>query len=214
MRVLPCRVMLRLPPNATLVPTGLAFVLFLALACAKPATVTSAGGDRLAGRWVMVNSPVGYRFWDDSVESIMYPPQAPAPSKYRVVADTIVLVDGDRVSRHSFVLRGDTLRLSWPAAAPADPMIRIQGTATDGLSGSWRGRSTNPITILTFRSDSAMVMEVGVPWPARRGDTLVIKAENGRDFRTVFYFANGRLNARNLDDRRVRTVAFVRRPWG
>jgi hypothetical protein len=162
----------------------------------------------------MVNAAAGYHFWNDSVESVMYPLQAPPPSKYRIAGDTMLLVDGDRVSRHHFVLRGDTLRLSWPGAAPADPMIRIPGTAVNGLVGSWRGRSTNLITVLTFRSDSAMVMEVGAPWPTRRGDTLVVRTENGRDFRTVFYFANGRLNARNLDDRRVRTMAFVRRPWG
>jgi hypothetical protein len=183
--------------------------------CAKPAINSAAiAGDRLAGRWVMVNTSVGYHFWNDSVESVMYPPQAPPPSKYRVVADTVVLVDGDRVFRHPFTLRGDTLRLSWPAAAPAVPMIRIAGSTTNGLVGSWRGRVTNTISVVTFRSDGAMVMEVGIPWPARRGDTLVFRAENGRDSRTVFYFANGRLNARNLDDRRVRTVAFVRRPWG
>lgn len=183
--------------------------------CAKPAINSAAtAGDRLTGRWVMVNTSVGYHFWNDSVESVMYPPQAPAPSRYRVVADTIVLAEGDRVSRHAFVLRGDTLQLSWPAGAPADPMIRIQGSSANGVIGSWRRRSTNPITVLTFRSDGAMVMEVGVPWPVRRGDTLVVRAENGRDFRTVFYFANGRLNARNLDDRQVRTIAFVRRPWG
>lgn len=162
----------------------------------------------------MVNSPVGYHFWNDSVESVMYPPQAPAPSRYRVVSDTLVLVDGDRITRHRFVLRGDTLRLSWPTTAPAEPMTRIQGTGANGLIGSWRGRSGNTTTFLTFRSDSALVMEVGIPWPARRGDTLVMMTERGQAVRTVFYFANGRLNARSLDDRQVRTMAFVRRPWG
>jgi hypothetical protein len=212
MRVLPSRVKVPWRPNATLVPSGLASLLFLAVACAKPPAV-APGGDHLAGRWVMVNTAVGYHLSNGSVESIMYPPQAPAPSKYRVAADSIVLAHADRVARHGFVLRGDTLRLSWSATA-TDVLIRMPGSPANGLAGSWRGRAMNTTTILTFRSDSAMVMEVAVPFPARRGDTLVFRAESGRDFRTVLYFANGRLNGRNLDDRQVRTVAFVRRPWG
>jgi hypothetical protein len=195
-------------------PFALAAVVSLASGCARPVTVAPSGGDRLTGRWVLLNTAVGYHFFKDSVEGVMYPPQAPPPGHFRVERDTLVLKDGTRESRHAFTLRGDTLRMGWPTLSPEYPMTRVQGIASNGLLGSWRMQTKAMITILTFRSDSAMVMEVGIPWPDRRGDTLVFRGERGQVSRTIFYFANGRLNARNLDDRRVSSVALVRRPWG
>jgi hypothetical protein len=169
------------------------------------------GGDRLAGRWTMLNTAVSYHFWNDSVEAIMYPPQAPAPPKYGVAGDSIVIIDGERASRYAFALRGDTLRLSWPAGAAPHPMTRVTGG--QGLTGSWRSQARGLTTVLTFRSDSMFVMETGLQPGLRRGDTLIINAD-GKEFRTLFYFANNRLNARSIGDRGRRTIALVRRPWG
>ena len=162
----------------------------------------------------MLNTAVSYHFWNDSVESIMYPPQAPPPPKYRIVRDSILLIDGGRVSAHAFALRGDTLRMSWPTGTAAQPMTRINVGAAQGLTGSWRSRSRNLTTVLTFRSDSIFVMEIGVQPGLRRGDTIIFDAGGGRQARTLFYFANNRLNARSIGDRGLRTLAFVRRPWG
>lgn len=198
-------------------PVVLATLVSLVASCAKQTSgPTSAGPleSRTTGRWTMLNTPISYHFWNDSAEIVMYPPQAPPPGSYQVIGDSVRVTDGKSVITYSFAIRSDTLFLGFPSAGPPQPMIRIAGDGANGIRGSWRSRSPTRVTVMTFRSDDALVMEIGVaPWLERRGDTVSMRFET-RTIRTVFHHANGRLVARNLDDGRYQSQTLVRRPWG
>lgn len=190
-------------------------VTLLALGCASPGAQQpgQAAETQTTGRWTILQSPVSYHFWNDSAETVMYPPQAPAPPAFRVVGDSIRIIDASRTSARPFALRRDTLFIAL-SSGPQLPFARLASGSESGVLGTWRHRSPTSVTILTFRSDSVMVMEVGVaPWPRRSGDTLSLNIERGT-MRLVFHHANGRLVARNLDDGRYRSVTLVKRPWG
>jgi hypothetical protein len=217
MRVLPVRVQTGFGiGHATLMPAVLAALASLAVGCAKQSSgPTSAGPvqSRTTGRWTMPNTPISYHFWSDSAEIVMYPPQAPPPGSYQVVGDSVRVTDGKNTVMYAFAIRGDTLHFT-PAGRASPPLSRIGGDPTLGIQGSWRARSATEVTVLTFRSDGALVMEVGVaPWPQRNGDTVSMRFET-RVMRIAFHHANGRLVARGLDDGRMQSVTLVRRPWG
>ena len=186
------------------------------LGCAKPAAEPGAApaGSIPDGRWTVLRVPMSYHFWKDSLEVVMYPPQAPPPPAYQVRGDTIHIAGTPTGTSHAYAIRGDTLHFQWPAGTRLQPMVRIAGDPANGLRGSWRLHSARMLFIFTFRSDSAFVMEVGVPqWPRRSGDTVFFPTER-TPARMIFHQANGRLYGRNPDVRRNRTTTFVRRPWG
>jgi hypothetical protein len=203
--------------HATLVPVVVASLGLLAAACARQVpepTSSNPVESRLTGRWTLLKTPISYHFWGDSAEILMYPPQAPTPGFYRVKGDSVQITNGRNVTTHAFAIRGETLFFAVVAAGSSTRSIRIAGNAANGIQGSWRSRSPTSVTVLTFRSDSALIMEVGVPpWPQRSNDTLSVRFET-RVVRTAFHHANGRLIARGLDDGQYRSQTFVRRPWG
>ena len=166
--------------------------------------------------WSVVGFPMAYHVWRDSIDIVMYPPQAPPPTqRWRVAGNTIEMSDGKRMDRMEFAIRGDVLETR------AEGMTRqwrrlSQSSAPQTVVGTWENRQPQITTILTFRSDSLVVMEVGAPRsanPTLRGDLLELsnsqvrmtsKLRRARD--TVYVEPQG--------ERRGTPFKLVRRPWG
>ncbi|MDB4914977.1 MAG: hypothetical protein JWM95_2621 [Gemmatimonadetes bacterium] len=168
------------------------------------------------GRWVMVGVPIAYVFSGDSVEMVMYPPQAPAMS-YRVKRDTIETDAAGTHQRQAFVVRGDTLRLTFGERVVVYHRITGPVAASRGLKGTWHSVDGNGISVLTFRSDGQLVLEVEAPTQMRlHGDTLDTSA-GGQSLRSVLQRAGDTITISPFTGDKLPAGAtpqkIVRRPW-
>lgn len=112
-------------------------------------------------------------------------------------------------SSMSFVMRGDTL-----LTRDQPTHVRIAGTlqASPIARGSWRSLTSEPmLSVITFRSDSQVVLEVGFVAATGQGDTLRIVTP---DAPSIAFTA--RLNGDTLHTQIVggEHSRYVRRPWG
>jgi hypothetical protein len=165
------------------------------------------------GRWVVVGVGflVAYNFVGDSVEVLMYPPQAPAMT-YRVNGDSVETESGGRrIATRAFSTHGDTLDLR--SASGVTSYVRLQAlpAAVIGLGGSWRALAADR-SVITFRSDGRKVIENRAPSDMRlHGDTLEMAVDGKHvsallrrsgDTMTIVWLAGGQ------------PQKLVRRAWG
>jgi len=168
------------------------------------------------GRWVMLGVPIAYVFSGDSVEMVMYPPQAPLMT-YHVKRDSIETDAAGNRRVQAFSVRGDTLRLTFGNRVVVYRRIGAKVAASRRLEGTWHSVDGNGISVLTFRSDGQLVLEVEAPTQMRlHGDTLDTTAggqslrsvlQRSGDTITILPFAGDKLPAG------VAPQKIVRRPW-
>jgi hypothetical protein len=194
----------------------LIILLALGIACAKPPEAPRARTTDIQGRWVTDNEAgLVYHFWGDSAEVLLYPPQVGLPSTWRVRNDSVVVTSGATVSTHRFNIVGDSLLIDWNPGARASKMVRVHGTSGSGLAGSWRTRTNRDLMIVTFRSDSSLIGELGAEqFILRRGDMLVSRIGDGTLRQLLVRGGRGFMHIRTLDTPMVREVTLVSRPWG
>ena len=188
------------------------FGVLLGIACARSAPAP-APVMPIEGRWVAENTPVVYQFWPDSVEVLMYPPQAPAPPTWRRDGDTVIVSDAARVRKHGFSFRSDSLVIDW-LPGPRRALSRVEPQHLTGLLGTWRMSNAREINVVTFRSDGALVAEVGVmPRYRRRADTVFVTFGQATA-RQLFRRVGNKIEVSNPDSPGSQRLMLVRRPWG
>ena len=168
------------------------------------------------GRWVMLGAPIAYVFSGDSVEIVMYPPQAP-PMSYRVRRDTIETSAADAHTTQAFSIRGDTLHLAFGNRVIAYHRLAAAPMPGEGLTGTWQSIDGNGVSILTFRSDGQLVLEIEAPARMRlHGDTLDTMA-GGQTLRSILQRAGDSITIRPVSGDKPpavsRSQVIVRRPW-
>lgn len=120
----------------------------------------------------MLGLPMSFVFSGDSVEMLMYPAQAP-PVSYRIRRDSVESRTGDVHRVQAFSIRSDTLRLAFGERIIVYRRLGSQPDARRPLVGTWRSVDGSTLSVLTFRSDSRLVLEIGAPTQMRlHGDTL------------------------------------------
>jgi hypothetical protein len=173
-------------------------------------------GRRTDGRWVMLGVPIAYVFSGDSVEMVMYPPQAPLMT-YKVRRDSIETNAAGNRRVQAFSVRGDTLRLTFGDRVVVYRRLGVAGAAKPGLKGTWHSVDGSGVSVLTFRSDGQLILEIEAPTQMRlHGDTLDTTA-GGESLRSVLLrtgdtitispFAGDKLPAGATSQK------IVRRPW-
>jgi hypothetical protein len=177
---------------------------------------TAAQERRTDGRWVMLGVPIAYVFSGDSVEMVMYPPQAPLMT-YKVRRDSIQTDAAGTRRVQAFSVRGDTLRLAFGDRVVVYRRISASGTTKPGLKGTWHSVDGNGVSVLTFRSDGQLVLEIEAPTQMRlHGDTLDTTA-GGQSLRSVLQRAGDTITIMPFSGDKLPAGAepqkIVRRPW-
>lgn len=144
----------------------------------------------------------------------MYPAQTMAPPTWRIRGDSVIVSEGGRATSHWFAVRGDSLYIDWYPGPRRPGLARLQPHVSSGLEGTWRLKSAKDLLIVTFRSDGALIGELGVsPWPVVRGDTLMVPVGQGMA-KQVIRRVDGGLRLHNSGDPSAPPLKLVRRPWG
>jgi hypothetical protein len=167
----------------------------------------------LQGRWTTVNIPAAFNFVGDSVEVMIIPLQGPLLS-YRLNGARIEVKAGQKDGPPAdMLIRRDTLILT--QGGRDQFFTRLGSAAWDSVSlvGSWRNSANGRATVLTFRSDGALISENGsMSDPNIRGDTLDISFGAGQSMRYIFRKRGDKLYIRAVIGGPEQ--AYVRRPWG
>ncbi|MDQ2664683.1 MAG: hypothetical protein M3Z05_01620 [Gemmatimonadota bacterium] len=168
------------------------------------------------GRWVMLGVPISYVFSGDSVEMVMYPPQAPLMT-YRVRRDSIETDAAGNRRVQAFSVLGDTLRLSFGNRVVVYRRVGANGAAVRALTGTWHSVDGRGVSVLTFRSDGQLVLEIEAPAQMRlHGDTLDTMA-GGQSLRSILQRTGDTLTILPFSGDVLPAGAMpqkiVRRPW-